>query len=228
MFDVDGTLVESADFDFSCFIAAIKTVLGIDIDHDMSRYEHVTHAGIMNQIMHPETPRTQRLQLTAEVKAQFVSNIRHFIREHRVKAIPGAAEFLKTLRTEQGVSLSIATGGWYETAIMKLDAAGIDVSDLPVATSNDHYDRSAIMQIAMQRSGGDDTTPCTYFGDGSWDKAACQQLGYNFILIGDRATNDQRLDNFTQIEMALDYLSIQKHYSLPAQSVDLTHTPKHG
>ncbi len=32
MFDIDGTLVKSDDFDEDCFIAAVSDVLGHDID----------------------------------------------------------------------------------------------------------------------------------------------------------------------------------------------------
>lgn len=228
MFDVDGTLVESADFDFSCFTAAVETVLGIDIDHDLSKYAHVTHAGIVRQIIAPEIPSPERLRLTAAVKKQYVGNIEQYILQHHIKPISGAAEFLQKLRSEQDVSISIATGGWYETAIKKLEAAGIDASNLPIATSNDHYDRSTIMQIARQKSGCNETTPCTYFGDGAWDKAACQKLGYNFVLVGHRAEHEQRIDNFMQVKTALDYIGLQKHPLAQSLPGGLAHSPEHS
>jgi beta-phosphoglucomutase-like phosphatase (HAD superfamily) len=34
MFDIDGTLIESADFDSECFTEAVKEVTGFDIDTD--------------------------------------------------------------------------------------------------------------------------------------------------------------------------------------------------
>lgn len=49
MFDIDGTLIESDDFDSECFTEAVKEVTGFDIDTDWSRYEHVTDAGILNE-----------------------------------------------------------------------------------------------------------------------------------------------------------------------------------
>lgn len=222
MFDIDGTLVESTGFDYICFISAVKTVLGKDIDHDLSNYEHVTHTGIVNAIIDPEMTAPERLRLTAAVERQFVSNIEEYISRHQIKAIAGAATFIKNLRSQQNVTISIATGSWYEPAIMKLDAAGIEVSDLPMATSNDHYDRSTIMQMARARSVTDETTACTYFGDGAWDKAACQKLGYNFVLVGNATEHEQRIDNFTQIETALRYLDLLPHSSTRPQPEGLT------
>ena len=227
MFDIDGTLVESTGFDYSCFIRAVKTVLEIDIDHDLSNYEHVTHTGIVNALLDSQIPNPERLELTAAVESQFVSNIEQYISQHRIKAIEGAAAFIETLRSEHNVSISIATGSWYEPAMMKLDAAGIEVSDLPMASSNDHYDRSTIMQMARARSVADEAATCTYFGDGAWDKAACQKLGYNFVLVGNATEHEQHIDNFTQIETALRYLDLLPHSSARVQPDGLTLPSEH-
>lgn len=51
LFDIDGTLVESCDFDTTCFQAAIKDVLGVSIDPDWSRYRHVTDSGILSEVV---------------------------------------------------------------------------------------------------------------------------------------------------------------------------------
>jgi beta-phosphoglucomutase-like phosphatase (HAD superfamily) len=42
MFDIDGTLVESYEFDSKCFAHAIKEVTGIEIKTDWSTYSHVS------------------------------------------------------------------------------------------------------------------------------------------------------------------------------------------
>ncbi len=33
--------------------------------------------------------------------------------------------------------------------------------------------------------------PTTYLGDAAWDQKACSELGYNFVLVGDRIQYDQ-------------------------------------
>lgn len=39
LFDIDGTLVESYDFDTECFQAAIQDVLGVTIRPDWGHYQ---------------------------------------------------------------------------------------------------------------------------------------------------------------------------------------------
>ncbi len=49
MFDIDGTLVLSDEFDGKCFLAAIYEVLGHTLDTDWTRYLYVSDAGILDQ-----------------------------------------------------------------------------------------------------------------------------------------------------------------------------------
>ncbi len=52
LFDIDGTIIESNDFDSKCYIRAIRDIFGDVIIHDdWNRYEKVTDLGILNQIM---------------------------------------------------------------------------------------------------------------------------------------------------------------------------------
>ena len=95
------------------------------------------------------------------------------------------------------VSMALATGGWEETARMKLRAAGLDRYSVPLASSSDALTRVEIMQIAETRAlGGRSANRRTYFGDGIWDKRACEKLGYEFIAIGDKVQHHARYPNF--------------------------------
>ena len=52
IFDIDGTLVESFDFDGTSYISAIRDILGeVYINDDWSQYKNVTDTGILRQIM---------------------------------------------------------------------------------------------------------------------------------------------------------------------------------
>lgn len=63
MFDIDGTLVESYDFDASCFVQAVQNVLDICIDTDWSKYVHVTDSGILDEIISTHCIGGQREQI---------------------------------------------------------------------------------------------------------------------------------------------------------------------
>ncbi|MEJ1436305.1 MAG: hypothetical protein RPU61_03200 [Candidatus Sedimenticola sp. (ex Thyasira tokunagai)] len=106
------------------------------------------------------------------------------------------------------VVISIATGGWLEGAELKLNSAGINIKNIPVASSNDHYCRTEIMKIAEQRATNDNTIKTTYFGDGAWDKKACGELDYNFILVGNNASHSQRIIDFSSQKEAFEYIGL--------------------
>lgn len=106
------------------------------------------------------------------------------------------------------MSLSIATGGWYETALMKLKFAEIDIADIPVASSNDHFSRNEIMKIAREKAMGKSNNPCTYFRVGVWDKKACKEFGFNFMLVGERTYHDQKIMNFNDLNRAMAFIGL--------------------
>ena len=100
------------------------------------------------------------------------------------------------------VVVSLATGGWRESAVLKLQSANINFLSIPLASSNDHYSRVEIMKLAACRA-TNNQYPCAYFGDGIWDKEACISLGYHFVLVGDKFTHNPSIENFNSIESAL-------------------------
>jgi len=208
MFDVDGTLVRSQQFDSDCYVAAVYEVLGYRLDGDWTRYTHISDRGILDQYISENGLDARRNKIQRAVKAVFTQKIADILDRKPARQVPGAASFLSRLGRQQNLCLSIATGGWRETAVMKLTSAGIDVSGLPIASSNDHGSRIEIMQTARQSATADSDLPCTYFGDAEWDRQACEQLGYNFVLVGDRTTHHQQITDFSSSEQALAFIGL--------------------
>ncbi len=208
MFDVDGTLVDSDGFDGDCYLDSVYEVLGHRLDPDWTRYTHVSDAGILDQHIRENRLDARADEIRAEVKAVFTSKISGHIEANPARQIPGAARFIDHLRRREDLSISIATGGWRETALIKLESAQIDVSGIPIASSNNHYSRTEIMKIAATEAVGSDSVPCTYFGDGEWDRRACEQLGYNFVLVGNGTSHDQAIADFDDAEQALRYIGL--------------------
>jgi hypothetical protein len=57
------------------------------------------------------------------------------------------------------------------------------VNGVPLASSDDHFERPQIMLRALgQLSGVFDTI--TYYGDGHWDVVAAKALGWQFVPVG--------------------------------------------
>jgi len=158
------------------------------VDDDWSQYQHVTDGGILDQILKINGILKDRVKIHARVKKRFVSETkRHFSHcPESVKEIPGAKNLIERLRSNDSCALAIATGGWDETARLKLRGIGIELDGLVLATGSDAISRIEIMRIAESRAlDGITVQNRTYFGDRIWDKQASEHLGYNFIAVGD-------------------------------------------
>ena len=199
LFDIDGTLVDSDEFDAELYVQAVREVLGIEIDDDWSTYRNVTDGGILDEIMDKAGLKTGRRRIHSEVKAVFCGLVSEYLDERvgRLPEIAGAGAFLAELESLPEVAIGLATGGWEETARMKLRAAGLDRYSLPLASGSDAFTRVEIMQIAENRALADrKASRRTYFGDGIWDKRASEELGYEFIAIGDKVNHHARYPDF--------------------------------
>lgn len=214
MFDIDGTLVISDEFDAVCYLQAVYETLGHRLDTDWIKYTHVTDAGILDQHISEHGLHAKRNNIHADVKDAFIEKIANHLEGNSLQQVPGASEFIDSLRQTENLSISIATGGWYETALMKLESAGIDVTDIPIASSDNHFSRTEIMKIAEKKAVGENSVPCTYFGDGEWDKKACEELGFNFVLVGEKTHHHQNIANFENIQHALALAGLQQTHAV--------------
>ncbi len=149
--DLDGTLVDSAEFNARLYVQAVRTVLGIEIDDNWSGYRHVTDSGILEEIVDNAKVKTDRFPVHAEVKEAFVRMVADYIddRGGLLREISGARAFVDKLTSHPQASVAIATGGWKETAMMKLRAIGLDPEELCLATASDAVSRVEIMRIIV-------------------------------------------------------------------------------
>ena len=102
------------------------------------------------------------------IRRRFVRALNdHVQKEGPFQEIPGAMKYFHAYRKSTDHCVAIATGGWRESAMLKLDSAGFDVTDVPLATSDDSACRSEIMQIAVNALGSEFES-ITYYGDALW------------------------------------------------------------
>lgn len=184
VFDIDGTLLQSAAVDDALYRQAVRQVLGdVQLRPTLHDYEFITDAGVFSQILEDNAIQARRDALQ-DIKAHFVHALRSHVDDNGpFVEIPGAGDLLRSLRESASHAVAIATGGWRESAEFKLESAGFDFSDFPLATANDHHERTGIMEIALSRL-GPRFESVTYYGDGPWDRDACLTLGWRFIPVG--------------------------------------------
>ena len=184
IFDIDGTLLRSSEVDDRIYRQAVQTILGrVRFRGSLHEYEHVSDIGILTQVFSDNGIEADAPTVDA-IKSEFFRGVREYVDKHGpFPEIPGAGNFLARIEQSPDHVFAIATGGWRESARIKLQAAGIPYERAPLASSDDAADRADIMMHAL-RSLGKDVALVTYFGDGPWDRAASDRLGWSFVGVG--------------------------------------------
>lgn len=210
MFDIDGTLVDSTGFDSELYAEAVESELGFAIDRDWNHYEHVSDSGILDELLRKGGRDADlRAEIAARVQRHFVARVREHLVANpaTVREIAGARRLIERLRMHSGLRVAVATGGWEESARLKLAHVGIDADALAFASGSDARARTAIMRIAEQRAlRGARLSRATYFGDGPWDRRASEELGYEFVAVGNGVPHRVRYADLQDLDAILAQL----------------------
>lgn len=185
IFDVDGTLIGGESYDWSAFEAAFLDVTGAPFPPGFfDRITEVTAASIIRTAL-PDLSDTTLQKTIAHVSEGYRERLAVDIIAHpeAFPATPGAIDLLPQLQ-DQGFECAIATGDWFESISLKLNAAGIPWHGLPMATSSDRPIRSEIIALAAHRANRS-LANALYVGDGTWDLRATRALGIPFIGCGE-------------------------------------------
>lgn len=184
IFDIDGTLIKSSAEDDRLYREAVVQILGdVRLRSTLSEYDRVTDSGILMQILEDNNIAADP-DTFAAIKKAFLARLETYLQAHGpFVAVPGAKEVICRLRRSASHEVALATGGWRQSAEIKLRTAGFDVTSMPLATSDEAIDRTNIMELALAAIGVK-VASVTYFGDGPWDAEACEILGWTFRAVG--------------------------------------------
>lgn len=154
LWDIDGTLVDSAKLGYDAFVEAFEKVTGgrpddgvpfagrtdLEIAHDM-----LAMAGV--------DPAEELLDRFEEALVESMAARYDALRE-RGRAMPGAAAVLERLQGEPGVVQSLLTGNVERNALVKLSAFGLAkyVDFGAGAYGSDHRVRGELVAIARRRA----------------------------------------------------------------------------
>lgn len=184
IFDIDGTLLQSAAIDDELYQQAVRHLIpDAHIRPAIADYDYVSDSGILTQIF-ADNGVSADDELAAAVQSRFVELLDdHIARSGAFPEIPGALGYLQHHIDSSEHAVAYATGGWRASARLKLKAAGFDGLDVPLATADDALDRKDIMLTALSHL-GESFRSITYYGDGPWDRDSSEQLGWNFVAVG--------------------------------------------
>ncbi|MBA4394617.1 MAG: haloacid dehalogenase [Desulfobacca sp.] len=186
LFDIDGTLLDSTDLDRSCYIKAVRAILGeVTIRTEWCTYKEVTALAILKEILCDNNIAPDSRTLEA-VRLEFGRTISATLQDgHPCRAREGALGTIDFLQENEGVQVGLATGDWSHTARLKLASGGLKHEELPLSSSDQSEKRIEIMKDALGKLQGP-FQDIFYVGDGEWDLKASQELGWNFIGVGPR------------------------------------------
>ena len=184
IFDIDGTLINSYGIDDALYADAVQQALGpVRLRGAWEDYAHVSDTGILADIC-ADNDMAYSSAVSARVMEVYLRSLLARTRAHGpYQPVPGALSYLNALRARPDVGLAYATGGWRKSAEHKLSSAGFPLNGVPLACADDYPDRTQIMLHALGQLAGRFTS-VTYFGDGLWDRAAADQLGWEFVAVG--------------------------------------------
>ena len=188
MFDIDGTLTETVMIDEECFVRSFRDVFGFaNIDTHGSHYRRTTDSGIFHDVFTSRIGRSPTAQEVLRFRQHFIQLLAAASSQSPFAPVAGADRLLSRLAQRGSHRVSLATGGWRDSARLKMASAGMCFDDHPSASADDALDRESIMRLSRQRAVDRYGEPfaCTvYIGDGVWDARACRSVGIPFIGIG--------------------------------------------
>jgi phosphoglycolate phosphatase-like HAD superfamily hydrolase len=226
IFDIDGTLTDTNAVDDACYRSAVAETLGLaEGAIDWTGTPHFTDSGIFDWLFakhHRKVPsdddiRAARERLTELLTAAVENSPRQFA------PIVGSPRVFGHLASN-GWRVSIATGCWRPSALMKLRAAGIDVDDALIACADDAASRADIVTASLKRAQnfyGCDFSRVVSIGDGVWDVATASELELPFIGVG-------RGDRRVRLEHAGARVVIEDYSDLTAFMSALERAPVPG
>jgi phosphoglycolate phosphatase-like HAD superfamily hydrolase len=201
VFDIDGTLTDTGTVDSECFWQTAKEIFGLPSNYPtwIEGLKDVTGLGIVSQLCEQALARKISDSEVDRFKGRLVAVLEAAVRKDTecIRALPGAAAVLTTLRSIADLKSAIATGCFLAEAELKLRRARLFDPGIPMSSCDGARSREEIMTISARKAVacyGGSLSAVTYVGDGVWDCHAAQRLGWNFIGVGSGDAAQRLLD----------------------------------
>ena len=151
MFDIDGTLTETMKDDEECFLRSFRDVFGFaDIDTDWSHYRRTTDSGIFHDVFTSRMGRSPTPQEVSQFRQHFIHLLAVASSQSPFVPVAGADRLLSRLAQSRSHRVSLATGGWRESARLKMASAGMCLDEYPAASADDALDRESMRRSRRQ------------------------------------------------------------------------------
>jgi phosphoglycolate phosphatase-like HAD superfamily hydrolase len=155
LWDVDGTLVDSAKLGRDAFLEAFQAVVGAPAERLVPFAGRTDLEIALDMLEAASVERAERLlEPFGHALAEAMARRQNELCE-RGRALPGAGAALEQLQGEPGVVQSLLTGNIEPNAFLKLAAFGLERHlDFEIgAYGSDHRERGALVAVALAKAG---------------------------------------------------------------------------
>jgi len=210
IFDIDGTLIDSVSGYHEVIINAM-TDLGIEeIDPNFNNLKHHTDSYALKYNYENFFSKELPIFLLDQFESLIVKYLQQ---EPRTIAINGVDKILNQLKNSE-YAIAFATGSLPESAIFKMNSAGLEMDAAVLATSKTSFSREGFVLEAIDKAkkhyNVTEFEQIISVGDGTWDLKTAQNLNLEFIGIGAKnkavmlANGMQHwFENFSSFQMPL-------------------------
>ena len=211
IFDIDGTIVNSVKADDECFKETFETLYRIDLSQtEWSEFKNVTDSGMTLEIFEKYLNRKPTNGEIVRIKKHFYELLVNRTKEF--SEIDGALKFIDRINKNPNFISAFATGGWKETALLKVNSIKLNINQSIIKTADDHFNRAKIIELAITESLSKvkiiEFESITYIGDGIWDFETTNELGIDFIGIDSK--NNCKLKMAGVEKIVSNYLETDK------------------
>ena len=226
IFDIDGTLLYSNKIDSQCFADTYEKVYQSKFPTiDWSKYPHVTDDTIFKTVIQNHFHREATLEEMNDFQNEFATSIQLKREEqpHEFKEVPNARKTIELLLENDVYELGIATGGWRQPAIIKLNHIGIPTANLHMSFADGNPTREDIIKGVFQQTDAKEMffEKIVYVGDAAWDVRTTRNM--NLPFIGVRREGD--FDVLKKLG-AQTIISDYNDFGLFMSAIESSETPK--
>ncbi len=151
LFDIDGTLINSAGAGVQALRDVLHSQFGIADELDGIEVAGRTDAGIVHQILRKQQIEPNESN-TARFLNQYVELLANELPRRKGQILPGVRDLLKRLQAKPNIVLALLTGNVKRGAKLKLEHYGLWEFFEFGAYSDDHHDRNELGEFARKRA----------------------------------------------------------------------------
>lgn len=193
IFDIDGTLIDSVSGYHKVIINAMTDLGIVEIDTNFNALMHHTDSYALKYNYENFFNKKLPVALLNDFEDLIVKYLQ---KKPKTIAIKGVAKVLNQLKNGE-YAIAFATGSLPESAILKMNEAGLEMDEKVLATSKTSFSREGFVLEAIEKAKSyynvTEFEQIISVGDGIWDLKTAQNLKLEFIGIG--AKNKELMQN---------------------------------